>query len=298
MTDNPLDFSPLRDARIRAKARLLWQEDGCPDGGDAAYLEAARALVGMTDSAGAGQMRPSDEPEGVEDAFLQDNLGEFPSRLTDQGDDRLVPFPTRHQANMAGQAEGSLEGTLMGALDGRTIAILATDGVEEVELTEPVKALRDAGARTVLVALHSGQIQAMKSDVTPTRRYDVDLPVAEAEAAEFDGLVLPGGTTSPDHLRMDDDAVRFVREFVQAGKPIAAICHGPWTLIDAGGVNGHVMTSWRSLRADLTNAGAHWVDESVVTDGTLVTSRNPGDLKLFCPAIVTLFSGVAAAHPA
>ncbi|MBB2200543.1 type 1 glutamine amidotransferase [Gluconacetobacter tumulisoli] len=286
-------MSPTRDARIRARARLLWQEDGCPDGGDTAYLEAARALIGIADSAGAGQIRPSDEQDGVEDAFLQDNLGEFPGRLTDQGDDRLVPFPTRRQAHMAARDEGGI----MGELDGRTIAILATDGVEEVELTEPVKALRDAGARTVLVALHSGQIQAMKADVTPTRRYDVDLPVAQAAAVEFDGLVLPGGTTSPDHLRMDDDAVRFVREFVQAGKPIAAICHGPWTLIDAGGVNGHTMTSWRSLRADLTNAGAHWVDESVVTDGMLVTSRNPGDLKLFCPAIVTLFAG-AAAHPA
>ncbi|WP_010507410.1 type 1 glutamine amidotransferase domain-containing protein [Komagataeibacter europaeus] len=180
-----------------------------------------------------------------------------------------------------------------GRLAGRTIAILATNGVEEVELTEPVAALRQAGAQTVLVSPTHGSIQAMEADVHPTHRYQVDLLVAQAHARNFDGLVLPGGTTSPDHLRMDDDAVRFVREFVQADKPIAAICHGPWTLINANGVRGHRITSWPSLRADLTNAGAHWVDEEVVTDGTLVTSRNPHDLKVFCPAIVALF---AAAH--
>ncbi|MBE7728471.1 type 1 glutamine amidotransferase domain-containing protein [Komagataeibacter sp. FXV3] len=183
-----------------------------------------------------------------------------------------------------------------GRLAGRTIAILATNGVEEVELTEPVAALRQAGAQTVLVSPTHGSIQAMEADVHPTHRYPVDLLVAQAHARNFDGLVLPGGTTSPDHLRMDDDAVRFVREFVQADKPIAAICHGPWTLINANGVRGHRITSWPSLRADLTNAGAHWVDEEVVTDGALVTSRNPHDLKAFCPAIVALFA--AAPHHA
>ncbi|WP_395370862.1 type 1 glutamine amidotransferase domain-containing protein [Komagataeibacter diospyri] len=177
-------------------------------------------------------------------------------------------------------------------LEGRTIAILATNGVEEVELTEPVAALRNAGAQTVLVSPTHGYIQAMEGDIHPTHRYQVDLLVSQAHARNFDGLVLPGGTTSPDHLRMDDDAVRFVREFVQADKPIAAICHGPWTLINANGVRGHRITSWPSLRADLTNAGAHWVDEEVVTDGMLVTSRNPHDLKAFCPAIVALFATV------
>ncbi|MCE2575245.1 type 1 glutamine amidotransferase domain-containing protein [Komagataeibacter sp. FNDCR2] len=175
-------------------------------------------------------------------------------------------------------------------LAGRTIAVLATDGVEEVELTEPVAALRKAGARTVLVSPHSGEIQAMQADVNPTRCYRVDTSVGQADAAKFDGLVLPGGTTNPDHLRMDAEAVRFVREFVQSHKPIAAICHGSWTLIDADGVRGHTMTSWPSLRTDLTNAGAHWVDQDVVTDGTLVTSRNPHDLKAFCPAIIALFA--------
>ncbi|WEQ51237.1 type 1 glutamine amidotransferase [Komagataeibacter oboediens] len=187
-------------------------------------------------------------------------------------------------------------GTRRAPLDGRTIAILATNGVEEVELTEPVAALQQAGAQTVLVSPTHGYIQAMKADVNPTQRYQVDMLVAQAHARNFDGLVLPGGTTSPDHLRMDEDAVRFVREFVQASKPIAAICHGPWTLINANGVRGHRMTSWPSLRADLTNAGAHWVDEEVVSDGTLVTSRNPHDLKAFCPAIVALFA--AAPHHA
>ncbi|POF62875.1 protease [Novacetimonas maltaceti] len=181
-----------------------------------------------------------------------------------------------------------------GSLAGRTIAILATDGVEEVELTDPMAALRQAGARTLLVSPAKGEIQAMEADVHPTNRYHVDMQASAAHAAEFDGLLLPGGTTSPDHLRMDHDAVRFVREFVQAGKPIAAICHGPWTLIDAQGVSGHTLTSWPSLRADLTNAGGHWVDRPVVTDGMLVTSRNPGDLGVFCPAIVALFAAAPA----
>lgn len=181
-----------------------------------------------------------------------------------------------------------------GSLAGRTIAILATDGVEEVELTDPAAALRQAGARTILVSPVRGEIQAMEADVHPTNRYHVDMQVSAAHAAEFDGLLLPGGTTSPDHLRMDHEAVRFVGEFVQAGKPIAAICHGPWTLIDAQGVSGHTLTSWPSLRADLTNAGGHWVDRPVVTDGMLVTSRNPGDLKVFCPAIVALYASAPA----
>nr|WP_308719419.1 DJ-1/PfpI family protein [Komagataeibacter xylinus] len=147
-----------------------------------------------------------------------------------------------------------------GTLAGRRIAFLATNGVEEVELSEPAAALRAAGAHTVLVAPEAGEIQAMKADVNPTRRLHVDMPVS------------------------------FVRAFVQADKPIAAICHGAWTLINAEGVRGHTLTSWPSLRVDLTNAGAHWVDRDVVRDGMLVTSRNPHDLKAFCPAIIALFA--------
>ncbi|WP_428391670.1 type 1 glutamine amidotransferase domain-containing protein [Lichenicoccus sp.] len=176
------------------------------------------------------------------------------------------------------------------ALSGRRIAVLATDGVEEVELTEPVRALRDAGATVTIVSLEPGQFQAMQQDVNPSSKISVDRTVAEARADQFDGLVLPGGTTNPDKLRMDANAVAFVKGFVDADKPIAAICHGPWTLINAGGVSGHTMTSWPSLQTDLRNAGAEWVDETCVRDGNLVTSRNPKDLPAFCKAIVKLFA--------
>ena len=173
---------------------------------------------------------------------------------------------------------------------GRRIAVLATDGVEEVELTHPVEALRAAGALTTLVSLKAGRIQAMNEDVNPAGTHQVDLVVAEADAASFDGLLLPGGTTNPDKLRLDEDAVNFVKSFVSSAKPIAAICHGPWMLINAGGVAGRTMTSWPSLQADLRNAGATWIDQTVVKDGKLVTSRNPKDLPAFCEAIVDLFA--------
>ncbi len=178
----------------------------------------------------------------------------------------------------------------MAGIPGRRIAVLATDGVEEVELTEPVRALRQAGATVSIVSLEPGQFQAMRQDVHPSSKIDADLTVAEAAADQFDGLLLPGGTTNPDKLRMDERAVGFVRGFVSADKPIAAICHGPWTLINAGGARGRRMTSWPSLQVDLQNAGATWVDETCVRDGTLVTSRNPHDLPAFCEAIVELFS--------
>ena len=175
-------------------------------------------------------------------------------------------------------------------LRGRTIAVLATDGVEEVELTRPVTALREAGARVVVVSPKSDVIQAMNNDVEPASRIPVDLEVENAASSDYDGLVLPGGTTNPDKLRTNERAVQFVRQFVEANKPIAAICHGPWTLINAGGVKGRTLTSWPSLRKDLENAGATWVDETVVHDGKLVTSRNPHDLPAFCETIVTLFA--------
>ena len=178
----------------------------------------------------------------------------------------------------------------MPTITGRRIAVLATDGVEEVELTTPVEALRAAGALITLVSLKAGRIQAMNEDVNPAGTHQVDLAVAEADAASFDGLLLPGGTTNPDKLRLDEDAVNFVKGFVSSGKPIAAICHGPWMLINAGGVAGHTMTSWPSLQADLRNAGATWIDQTVVKDGKLVTSRNPKDLPAFCEAIVALFA--------
>lgn len=178
----------------------------------------------------------------------------------------------------------------MADIKGRRIAILATDGVEEVELTKPMEALKQAGAVVTLVSLESGKIQAMEKDVNAAGRYAVDLVVADAMPDQFDGLVLPGGTTNPDTLRMDKQAVAFVTAFVDSDKPIAAICHGPWMLIEAGGVKGRTLTSWPSLQTDLRNAGASWVDETVVKDKRLVTSRNPDDLPAFCTAIVELFA--------
>ena len=181
----------------------------------------------------------------------------------------------------------------MADIANRMIAVLATDGVEQVELTEPVKALKAASAQVVVIAPRSGQIQGMnhddKGDMLP-----VDHDLASVSADRFDALVLPGGVANPDTLRTNPQAVAFVTHFVETGKPIAAICHGPWTLIEADGVRGRHMTSWPSLRTDLKNAGADWEDKSVVVDGTLVTSRNPDDLPDFCREMVKLFSAAPA----
>jgi protease I len=177
------------------------------------------------------------------------------------------------------------------------VAVLATDGVEQVELTEPVKALKGAGADVVVIAPQSGQIQGMNHHEKGDR-LGVDHDLGSVSADRFDALVLPGGVSNPDTLRVDPEAVAFVRHFVRAGKPIAAICHGPWTLIEADGVSGRRMTSWPSLRTDLKNAGATWEDSSVVVDGTLVTSRKPDDLPDFCREMITVFGGVEAKRAA
>jgi protease I len=179
------------------------------------------------------------------------------------------------------------EKTMAQELKGRTIAVLATDGVEQVELTEPVKALKAAGADVKVVSDKERQIQGFKHH-DKADKIPVDLPLQKANPNEFDGLVLPGGVINPDALRLVPEAIAFVRDFVQAKKPIAAICHGPWTLIDAGGVKGKTMTSWPSLKTDLTNAGAKWVDEQVVVDGNLVTSRKPDDLPAFNKKMIEL----------
>ncbi|WP_028648019.1 type 1 glutamine amidotransferase domain-containing protein [Nocardiopsis sp. CNT312] len=171
-------------------------------------------------------------------------------------------------------------------LTGRRVAILAADGVEQVELVEPRRALEERGARTELVSLREGTIQAMNGDIEPADRFTVDRRVSEAGADDFDALVVPGGTVSPDHLRRDGDAMRFVRGFADGGKPIAAICHGPWALLEAGVAEGRTVTSYPSLRTDLRNAGAVVVDEEVVTDRGVTTSRDPGDLLAFCERIV------------
>jgi protease I len=180
-------------------------------------------------------------------------------------------------------------------LTGRTIAILAADGVEQVELEQPHQALVEAGARTELLSLEDGEIQAMNGDIVPADTFRVDRLVADARVEDFDGLVLPGGTCNPDKLRMDPDAVAFVRDFVTSGKPVAVICHGPWTLVEADVVRGRRITSWPSIRSDLRNAGADVVDEEVVIDGNLISSRNPDDLPAFCRALVKALSAVRAA---
>jgi protease I len=170
-------------------------------------------------------------------------------------------------------------------LAGKKVAVLATDGFEQSELTDPVQALKNAGAEVHVVSPKAGQIQGMKHDEKGDK-IRVDKTLAEAADADYDALVLPGGVTNPDKLRLERQAIAFIRRFVEDDKPIAAICHGPWTLIDAGGVAGRRMTSWPSLKNDLKNAGAHWVDEEVVVDNGLVTSRKPDDLPAFCAKMI------------
>jgi protease I len=167
------------------------------------------------------------------------------------------------------------------SIKGKRVAFLATDGVEEVEYTEPRKAVEAAGGVAELVSIKGGEIQAV-NHLDKSRTYPVDKQVKDTSADQYDALVLPGGVANPDFLRVDPEAVRFVRDFFAAGKPVAAICHGPWTLVEAGVVDGRTLTSWPSLRTDLANAGATWVDEQVYVDEGLVTSRKPDDLPAFC----------------
>ena len=176
----------------------------------------------------------------------------------------------------------------MGKLDGKKIAFLATHGVEQVELTEPRKAVEAEGAETELISLEDGEIQGVEH-LDHGETFKVDRTVNDANADDYDGLVLPGGVYNPDKLRADEDAVAFVRAFFEAGKPVGAICHGPWTLIDAGVVEGLRVTSYHSIQADLRNAGAEWVDEEVVVDKGLTTSRKPDDLPAFNDKIVEEF---------
>jgi len=175
-------------------------------------------------------------------------------------------------------------------LTGKRVAILAADGVERVELEQPREALRKAGADTFLLSVHDGDIGARDHDLEEAGTFPVDGLVSAASVEDYDGLVLPGGTVNPDKLRIDEDAVGFVRDFVGSGKPVAAICHGPWTLVEAGVVSGRTLTSFPSIRTDLRNAGATVVDEEVAIDGNLLTSRSPEDLPAFCDAIVDALS--------
>jgi protease I len=175
------------------------------------------------------------------------------------------------------------------SLSGLKVAILSTDGFEQVELLEPKKALEKAGAEVVIVSPKSGSIQGMNHDKKGDK-IAVDLELSGAKASDFDALVLPGGVANPDALRIDEEAIAFVKAFVDADKPIAAICHGPWTLIEAEGVSGKEMTSWPSLKTDLRNAGAEWFDKKVVVSEQLVTSRKPDDLPDFNREMLKLFA--------
>jgi len=179
-------------------------------------------------------------------------------------------------------------------LEGRKIAFLATDGVEQIELTEPWKIVKEHGATPELVSLETGSIQGV-NHLDKGITFPVDRTVQDVTADEYDGLVLPGGVANPDRLRMDKDAVGFVRSFFTAGKPVAAICHAPWLLVEADVLRGRTITSWPSLQTDIRNAGGTWVDEEVHTDRGLVTSRKPDDLPAFCDKLIEEFA--EGTHP-
>jgi protease I len=170
-------------------------------------------------------------------------------------------------------------------LDGKKVAILVAEGFEEVELTSPKEALEDAGAETEIVSPAEKKVRAW-DETDWGSKFKVDVPLQEANAGDYDALLLPGGVMNPDHLRLQPKAIEFIRAFFDAGKPVAAICHGPWTLIDAGVAKGRRMTSYPSIKMDLKNAGASWVDEEVVVDNGLVTSRKPADLPAFNRKII------------
>ena len=174
-------------------------------------------------------------------------------------------------------------------LQNKKVAFLATDMVEQVELTDPWEALENAGAELELVSLKDGEIQGF-DHYDKADRFKVDRTVEEANASDYDGLVLPGGVGNPDTLRQDENAVRFVRDFFEQGKPVWAICHAPWTLVEAGVVRGRRLTSFPSLQTDIRNAGGNWVDEEVVVDSGLVTSRRPDDLPAFNKKLIEEFA--------
>ncbi len=183
----------------------------------------------------------------------------------------------------------------MGSLNGKRIAILATDGFEQVELTEPRKALDKEGATTVVISPKSGEIKGWNFKEWGDK-VKVDKTLENANPNDYDALLLPGGVMNPDHLRMEPKAINFVRQFVSTGKPVAAICHAPWTLVEADVVRGKTVTSWPSLKTDLKNAGAKWVDQEVVTDGQFIFSRKPDDIPAFNRAVIEAVSHGVRQH--
>lgn len=204
----------------------------------------------------------------------------------EEGDETVAEL-----ADDAEQTQQNLD-EAVSRLQGKRVAILATDGVERRELEEPREAVRGAGASTDLVSLQDGSIDLRDHDLTPAGDAPVDSLVAVANVDDFDALLIPGGTVNADKLRNDDAAVTFVRDFVESGKPVAVICHAPWTLVEAGVAKGRTLTSYPSLRTDLRNAGATVVDQEVVVDGNLISSRSPDDLPAFCSAVVEAVAGV------
>lgn len=175
-------------------------------------------------------------------------------------------------------------------LQGKTIAIIAADGVEQVELEQPRDAVQAAGAVTELLSIDTGEIQATNADINPGDTFPVDKKITDARVEDYAGLILPGGVVNPDTLRADADVIAFIRAFFKTGKPVGVICHGPWTLVEADLVKGRTITSYPSIRTDIENAGGTWVDEEVVTDHGLVSSRNPDDLPAFTAKIVEEFA--------
>lgn len=235
---------------------------------------------------GTDELRPESEVLEYEPADAPTTPTRTRETIADQArtetiDERLAqeqPAPTDEEAENTMPNEQDLAG--------RKVAFLvAPEGAEQVELTEPWQAVEDAGGTPELLSTEAGEIQAFRH-LDKGDRFPVDRTVASATADDYDGLVLPGGVANPDNLRTDREAVRFVRQFFEQGKPVAVICHGPWTLIEAEVVRGKKLTSWPSLYTDLRNAGAVWVDEPVVVDRGLVSSRKPDDLPAFCSALV------------
>jgi protease I len=185
----------------------------------------------------------------------------------------------------------------MSELNGLRVAVLATDGFEETELTEPVKALKEAGAQVTIVSPRSGEIQGVRHDIDRTIKVKVDRTIDEVSADEFDAVHIPGGTLNADAMRMVPAVQAFLRQMQEAGKPISVICHGPWELVSAGLVRGRTLTSYHTLQDDIRNAGGNWVDQAVVEDDNWVSSRQPGDLPAFNRAMIRLFSrSLAASH--
>jgi protease I len=178
---------------------------------------------------------------------------------------------------------------MAGKLDGKRIAFIATNGVEQIELTEPWKAVEEEGGEPELISLENGEIQGF-NHLDHGDKFKVDKAIGDANSDDYDNIVLPGGVANPDFLRMSDEVVSFIRDFFEKGKPVASICHGPWTLVEAGVVDGMTLTSWPSLRTDIRNAGGNWVDEEVHVDRGLVTSRKPDDLPAFNRKLVEEFA--------